>query len=158
MIKKVRIPKKKIGLLSKVKERIEKSAKVTLKINKEVTISGEPLDVLTAEKIVLALGRGFKIDDALLLLDEEYTLHILPIAKKRNDLVRLKGRLIGREGKIKRRIEKITGVKISVSGKTVSIIGKIEDVDLATAAIQMILEGRKFATVFRFLERMKRAF
>ncbi|MCD6381854.1 MAG: RNA-processing protein [Candidatus Aenigmarchaeota archaeon] len=156
MIKKLRIPKVRVKILEETKKRIDELANVSIKIDDgEVTITGDSLNVYIAERVVKAIGRGFK-DDAFLLLDENYVLYVIPISKNKNTLVRMRGRLIGTHGKIKERIEKMTNTKISIYGKTVSIIGKGDDVERARHAVQMILDGRKHATVFVFLEKTKR--
>lgn len=159
MIKKIRVPKTRLKILLKAKDKIEQLGNVKVEINGEVTISGDDsLKVYNVEKVVTAIARGFSPKDALNLFDEEYILYVIPIAKKKNTLIRMRSRLIGTHGTIKRRIEEITGTKISIYGKTVSIIGRGDGVEYARQAIEMILEGRKFATVFAFLGKVSREF
>jgi ribosomal RNA assembly protein len=50
-------------------------------------------------------------------------------------------------------IEEKTGTKICVHGKTISIIGKWENLQVARKAIEMLLEGKMHSSVQRFLER-----
>jgi len=45
-------------------------------------------------------------------------------------------------------------VEISIYGKTVSLIGKIENVQMAKEAINMILEGSRQKSVYAYLEKM----
>ena len=45
-------------------------------------------------------------------------------------------------------------VEISIYGKTVSLIGKIENIQMAREAIEMILEGSRQKTVYAYLEKM----
>ncbi len=157
MIKEIKIPKRRIKGLVKFKEKIEKLGGVSLDIRDgDVLIEGDAVNVYAVERVLKAFSRGFSIDDSLNLLDDDYILYVLPIAKKKNDLIRLRSRLIGTEGKIKKRIERMTGVKISIYGKTVSIIGKGDEVEYARVAIENILKGRKFGTVFSTLEKMSR--
>jgi len=152
------MPKDRIEILKRKKEwvrKIEELGNVKLKINELVEVEGEPLDVYRAQNVLKALARGFHIDDALFLLDEQYRLEIINVkqyAKTRERMVELKGRVIGTKGKFKRIIEEFTGTKIAVHGKTISIIGRWEDVELARQAIDMILRGAQHQTVYRFLE------
>ena len=48
-------------------------------------------------------------------------------------------------------IEKRTGAFISVFGKTVSIIAKIEEMEKAEKAVEMLLGGAKHSTAFKYL-------
>ncbi|RLG35306.1 RNA-processing protein, partial [Methanosarcinales archaeon] len=72
-------------------------------------------------------------------------------------LKRIKGRIIGQKGKTRRVIETLTGVKISVYGKTVSLIGYPEQIKVAREAIEMLIKGTPHSTVYTFLERKRRA-
>jgi len=154
----VNIPEEKIRLLKRKKwiERIKSFLKVEIKTNDQVEIEGDSLDVLKAREIIKAIGRGFNLEDALNLLDDDYRLEIIEISpfagKSRSRKIELKGRVIGREGKMKKIIENFTNTKIAVYGKTVSIIGRWDSVLIARKAIQMLLEGAMHQTVYRFLE------
>ena len=53
--------------------------------------------------------------------------------------------------------ETLTGVKISVYGKTVSLIGYPEQIKVAREAIEMLIKGTPHNTVYAFLERKRRA-
>jgi ribosomal RNA assembly protein len=95
------------------------------------------------------------MEEALNLLDEEQELCMVEItdyARSANRLTDLKGRVIGREGKSKNVIERFTGTRIVVQGKTVGIIGRWQNVQVAREAVCMLLDGHKHGTVFRYLE------
>jgi ribosomal RNA assembly protein len=47
----------------------------------------------------------------------------------------------------------MTGVKIVVYGKTVSLIGELEKVNLVKRAVEMLLSGSLHSTVYRLLEK-----
>lgn len=132
---------------------------VKVSLNEDVEIDGEDaLAVMRAKEVVRAFGRGFEFEDALLLVDEEYILEVLNVsdfAKSRNRQVVLKGRIIGTESKVKKLIEKCSGAKIAVYGKTVSIIGKWENLRVAREAVEIILSGSRHSTVFMFLKERK---
>lgn len=133
---------------------------VEISLNDEVEISGEGIfAVIRTKEIIKAFGRGFDFEDALSLVDEDYILEIITISdyvgKSRNRQRVIKGRIIGRESKSKNVIEKHSGAKIAIYGKTVSILGKWESVKLARKAIEMLLRGSKHTTVFTFLKERK---
>ncbi|HIK00089.1 TPA: RNA-processing protein [archaeon] len=117
----------------------------------------DPLGTWRARDVIKAIGRGFVKETAFRLLDEEAVLIIIDLNeyahKKKNALERIKGRIIGTEGKSKQRIAEITDTDIVVYGKTVSIIGKLENAELAARAITMLCEGAMHNTVFRMLGR-----
>jgi ribosomal RNA assembly protein len=138
-------------------EKIEKlsNCKISLE-DQEVTIEGnDPLTVLRVKEVFRALNRGFDLNTALYLLDESYFLDIIDVkdyGKSRERQIQLKGRVIGKGGSIKKMIEEKTGTKICVHGKTISIIGKWENLQVARKAIEMLLEGKMHSSVQKFLE------
>jgi ribosomal RNA assembly protein len=69
---------------------------------------------------------------------------------------RLKGRVIGAKGKARKAIEELTQTNISVYGKTIAIIGEIQNVGTARRAIESLLMGSMHATVFKWLEKQRR--
>ncbi len=70
-------------------------------------------------------------------------------------MARQKGRIIGREGRTRQIIKEMTGVDISIYGKTVSLIGNIESVMIAKEAVEMLLSGSRHKSVYSFLEKKK---
>jgi ribosomal RNA assembly protein len=106
-------------------------------------------------QVVKAIGRGFSPEKSLLLLEDEYSFEMIELtdfANNDNKMTRLKSRVIGTEGKARATIEEITMCHVSVYGKTISIIGKTENVFVAKKAIEMLLTGAQHATVFKMLE------
>ena len=148
-------------ILRNKKEWIEKierlsNCKISLE-DQEVTIEGnDPITVLRVKEVFRALNRGFDLNTALYLLDESYFLDIIDVkdyGKSRERQIQLKGRVIGKGGSIKKMIEEKTGTKICVHGKTISIIGKWENLQIAKKAIEMLLEGKMHSSVQKFLEK-----
>ncbi len=157
MIATVKIPEERlpvlIGTKGSTKRKIEKNTKTKVSVAADdITIKGDSINVLDAENIVKAVGRGFSPENAMLLLDEENTLSITDLPKSEAAQKRIKSRLIGTNGKSRRNIERLTGVHISVYGKTVSIIGKYGNVDLAGQAINKLIKGVPHRFVYEFLE------
>ena len=73
--------------------------------------------------------------------------------KSKNDLIRLKSRIIGTEGKARKTIEKRTNTNISIYGKTVSIIGGRQGVQVAKRAVENLLRGSQHNKVYSWIER-----
>jgi len=158
----IKIPEKYVRLLRKNNEKLKKhfekitGVKLNIRGNEIMYATDDPVLGFALQRVLRAFGRGFSMDDALNLLDDEYGLEIIDITafsgRSKNRLRELKGRVIGRDGKAKRTIENLTNTKIAVSGKTVSILGKWEDVYRARHAIEMLLQGAMHKTVYRWLE------
>ncbi len=122
----------------------------------EVTIDGDPLEERRAYRIVQAIGRGFAPEEALRLLEDNAALCVLDVsefASNENGRERLKGRVIGRDGEAREKIENETGTEIAVYGKTVSILGDAGHVEVARQAVVMLLEGRSHGTAYSYLDR-----
>ncbi|HDD04952.1 MAG TPA: RNA-processing protein [Candidatus Aenigmarchaeota archaeon] len=157
----LRIPKQRVGLVREEKERLERELGVKIEVNPEgeITLEGEGINLWNARNVIKAIGRGFDVETALLLKEEGYNLEVVDIedyGKSKNALKRLRGRVIGRNGKAKEKIEELTDTNICVSGKTVSIIGRYDDAMIAREAVERLLGGAMHATVFRFLEKKRR--
>ncbi len=162
----LKIPKDRVGVLigkgGNIKKTIEKELGVKLEIDSDGTVTiystdetKEPLAVWKAKDIVRAIGRGFNPDIALKLLSDNYTLEVINIddyASSENAIRRLKGRVIGKEGKSRRYIENLTDTNVSVYGKTVAIVGEHDNVYIAKEAVEMLLKGASHARTYKFLE------
>jgi len=169
----VRIPKDRIGALigpeGLVKERIERQMSIEIGVDSEtgdvtLTLSPnaeDPSVLFRAKEVVTAIGRGFAPDRAFRLLqDEDALLEIIDLreifGRSLSDLERIKGRIIGQEGKTRRIIEELTDAEVSVYGHTISIIADADEMDIAREAIQMLLQGRQHSSVYRFLHKKRR--
>jgi len=168
-----KIPKDRIGAVigpeGQVKETIEKKLGVELIIDSEtgditITLGTEAQDpslLFRAKEVVTAIGRGFSPDRAFRLIhDEDAVLEVIDLremfGRSLSDLQRIKGRIIGQEGKTRRIIEELTEANVSVHGHTVSIIANMDQMEVAREAIQMLLRGSQHSTVYRFLHRKRR--
>jgi len=162
-----KVPKERVGVVigkkGETKKMIEQEAGVKLKIDSKegvVKIEGtDPLNLFSAREVVRAIARGFNPDVAKLLLKQDYVLEIINIkefAKTKNAEIRLKGRVIGEEGRSRANLERLTDCYISVYGKTVSIIGEVEKVQIARRAVIGLLQGKTHRSVYTQLERKRR--
>lgn len=160
----LKIPKDRIGVLLGVKgaekRKLQKKTHVKITVDSQtgdVSIEGEDsVDVFNAKPIIKAIGRGFNPDIAEKLLNEEYCVEIIDIEnycrRTKNDILRVRSRLIGTQGKARMNIERLTRTNIVVYGKTVSIIGKYDDVDVARQAMINLLNGSPHSHVYMFIE------
>ncbi|MBP2133262.1 ribosomal RNA assembly protein [Methanomicrobium sp. W14] len=153
-----------IGKGGKTKRLIEKKTGTSLEIDSDegiVSIKAEdPVAVLKATDIIHAVSRGFSPERAFALLeDEDMVFEIIDLNSSCNSpkqMERIRGRIIGKAGKSREQIENMTGAEISVYGKTVALIGGIEQTKTARTAIEMLIEGIPHESVFSYLDRKKK--
>ncbi len=126
--------------------------------NNTIISSESALELMSVKNVITAFNRGFDSDIAALLLDDDYDLIVVSLrdytgSEKR--AVQLKGRVIGTRGMIKKRLMRETECYINIYGKTISIIGQIENLSIAKSAVEMILNGAKHDNVFLMINRKK---
>lgn len=124
-----------------------------------VEIDGEAFDEWTAKDIVKAIGRGFPPEKALRLLGKDTGLVVIDVkdlTSTKKERHRKKGRVIGKNGKARRHMEKMTGTDICVYGNTVSIIGELDEMEDAKQAVLQLIRGAQHASVYRYLEDQRR--
>ena len=165
----VRIPIERIGVLigpnGKTKNYLQEKTNIKLTIDSElgeVVIHDEepnqddPLLLFKLEKIIRSIGRGFSPEHAFYLFSDDMDLYIFDIhdyvGKRKSHVLRLKSRVIGREGKTKRVLEQLTDSYISIYGHTISVIADFITMDIIKKAIDKLLSGSKHATVYRYVE------
>lgn len=167
----LRIPTERIAVLigksGNVKSRIEQLCYVTIDIDGEtgevfIRSRGdvEKIQPFKAMEIITAIGRGFSPENAMILLNGENTLHVIDLrefaGKSNTNIERIKGRIIGEGGKARKNMENLTGTRISVYGKTVSIIGDSSKLRLVIDAISSISNGSMHGAVYNKLEAANR--
>ncbi|MBS7633888.1 RNA-processing protein [Candidatus Bathyarchaeota archaeon] len=168
----VKIPKERIGVLigvnGSVKNHIEEKLGVKLDIDSEtgdVTITlkekaEDPTLIFRAKDTVTAIGRGFSPERAFKLLEnEDYMLEIIDLrdifGKSEAELRRVKGRIIGRDGRTREIIEEMSETIVSIYGHTVAIIGDADQVSVAREAVNLLIGGSTHSTVYKFLQRKR---
>lgn len=162
------IPKERIAVLigkkGEVKKAIEANTNTKLNIDSGEGIvrieGGDAIRMFNTQEVVKAIGRGFNPDIAMHLLKADYIFELIDlkdyVKDKKNHLIRLKGRVIGENGKSRRIIEELTESAICVYGKTISIVGEAEHVSVAKRAVESLLKGSPHSTVYRWLEKQRK--
>lgn len=154
----VLIPRERVGVIKdrKVKNKLEKTLKVKIVTeDNSVEIEGDGLELYQAKNIVKAIGRGFSPKNAFKLLNEDEELEIIELRGFSEKKIKIiKSRIIGTKGKARSEIERKSGAAVSVYGKTISLIGKFEQLNVARGAVKMLIRGSKHSRVYKFLEKV----
>jgi ribosomal RNA assembly protein len=165
----LKIPLERVGALvgcrGGTKAELEKGTGTTITVdgkNGEVLIEApvgcpDPSEILRARDIVTAIGRGFSPHKASRLFSDGQLLEVIDlkqvIGDSQNKLTRLKGRVIGENGKTWKLIEQLASVSLSVYGHTIALIGDYEEMRVAKEAIEMLLRGCMHGTVYKYLNK-----
>lgn len=155
------IPTKRAVLLKEISKDLAKRLECKIEINdeNEVVLEAEPYAEYNAKNVIQAFGRGFEVNQAIKLLNEDYFskyVSLKDFCKNEEQIRRIKARIIGSEGKTKLYIEEISGTDLSIYGNTIGIIGTAEQIRIASAALQVLLEGGTHKKAYNIMERMRR--
>jgi ribosomal RNA assembly protein len=170
MKQEVKIAASRVGVLigkgGATKKDLESKTHTTITVDsKEGLVTVEAADdytipLLRAVEVISAINRGFSPERSFEMIgDEDLLLDVIDlseIADGPRQLDRLRGRIIGKDGRAREQIEDMTDVEISVFGKTVALIGYPEQLRTARAAIDMLIEGVPHENVFAFLDKKKK--
>lgn len=154
----IKIISEKLPRILKNKKRLEKT--LGIKINnrgKEVTISGSPENEFIAEKVIDALNFGFSYPHAISIKEENFVFEILNIKDYTNqkNLERVRGRVIGKEGKAIKNLSELTESHIERNGNKFGIIANSENIKQITESIIHLIGGAKHGNVYKGLEKNK---
>jgi len=168
----IRIPGDRIGVLignnGKTRRQIESTfgVKITVESDSggvEIKVNQDQPDVsvmFTVKNIVKAIGRGFSPKKALMLQDEDNDIMVIDLEEyvgtSKNAQNRVRGRIIGKEGKSRELLEELTECQVSVYGGTVALIGPYEMLQVAKEAVEMLLNGSFHKTVWNHLYAYRR--
>ena len=168
----IRIPGDRIGVLigadGKTRRGIESTfgVKITVESDSggvEIKVNQDQPDVsvmFTVKNIVKAIGRGFSPKKALMLQDEDNDIMVIDLEEyvgtSKNAQNRVRGRIIGKEGKSRELLEELTECQVSVYGGTVALIGSYEMLQVAKEAVEMLLNGSYHKTVWNHLYAYRR--
>lgn len=140
-------------MLSELRKRL--NCKIEIEDN-QITLEGESYDEYNAKNVLTAFGRGFDIEKAYRLLNEDYffqQINLKDAFGSKDQIMRVKARIIGTEGKAKSYIESVSGADIALFGSSVSIIGKIDDLKVAEAAIRVLIDGGTHRTAYLVMDK-----
>jgi ribosomal RNA assembly protein len=164
------VPQERIGVLigrnGEIKKRIEENIGAKIYIQSDGLVKVEydaenPETYFKLRRISDAISCGFSGEDALKLLNDDVVLRKIDLrdfaGESSSRIKILKGRIIGSNGKVWRKIEKLADVKLAVYKYNVGIIGSEENCEIAFRTVLKILEGSQFSTVFRYLENQRKA-
>ena len=171
----VRIPKERVGVLvgpeGRVKAYIEQKLNVELQIESEsggVTVllseqANDPSVLFRAKDVVSAIGRGFSPEQAFRLIrNEDDIFDFIDLraifGRSESDIKRIKGRIIGANGKTRSLIEELTEANVVVYGHTIGFIGTFGQVDVARNAVQMLINGNQHHSVYKYLQKKRSDF
>ena len=143
----VRIIKNRARLMKELNVHINNAGKL-------VTIDGTPEDEYMATQVIDALNFGFPYIEAISMKKEGRLLETVNIKEytKKNDLERVRGRIIGKAGKGIRTIANLSDCAIEIQDNTVAIIGEAQNIQRASEAIVAVIKGAKHSGVYHTLE------
>ncbi len=163
----IRIPADRVGTIigkgGETKKMLENLSGIRMSVDTEGEVSfdenvkdTDPLKALQLMDVIKAIGRGFNPDKATRLFEEDEYLEVIDLKEvvgdRSNQLSRIRGRLIGKDGKTRQIIEELTGCSMSIYGNTVCLIGNSVSLPVAKHAVELILNGSEHATVYHYLE------
>jgi len=114
--------------------------------------------VLKLRDMVKAVALGFAPEQAMQLENEDYVLAMINLKEytdKPNHLRRIMGRIIGEGGRARHTIEQLAEVNMVIGDNYVAILGRLENVEIAKRAVEMLIEGKKHSTVYRYIQSAK---
>ena len=163
----IKIPKDRVAVLigtkGETKRAIEQLTKTKLQIDSEegdVVVEGsDAITLYSTKEMIQAIGRGFNPEVARLLIKQDYAFELINLGdwvKTKEELERVRGRVIGEGGKSRMLIEDLTETSICVYGKTIGIIGQVEMIPLARRAIESLLSGSRHGNVYKWLEKRRK--
>ena len=165
----VRVPLERIGAVigkgGSTRKSFEEELGVVLSVDSKsgsVVVKCDSIekgDPMKAVRVVEAIGRGFSPQRAHRLLGEEVAFEVIDLrdfaGKSVNALGRIRGRIIGVNGKSRRVIEELTGCYLSVYGRSVALIGEPTEMRLAMEAVKMLASGSPHRTVYNMLQKAR---
>ena len=117
--------------------------------------SYDPVKAMKFPDVIKAIGRGMAPKAAIRLLDDDHFFELVDIrsyvGKRSNQQRRIRGRIIGSQGKIRKLIEGLTDTQITIYNSTVVLVGEEEGLAAARQAVEMLAGGAEHGTVLNSL-------
>jgi len=142
----------------KFKSKLEKELDIKIFNNEnEILLKGLPQDEYIAERVIEAMNFGFSFQNAILIKKEDFNFGVINIKNytHSNNLNRIKGRLIGKNGKVLKTLTDLTNCFFEIKGNEIGIIGNSENFENAEKSIIRIINGAKHSNIYKFLEQNK---
>ena len=146
----------KLPRILKNKKRLQELLNVKITNNgKDVTIDGEAEDEYIAEKVIDAINFGFPYSTAISIKISDNEIEVINIKDytKRQDLERIKGRIVGKKGKTIQTISQLTKCSFEIKDHFVGMIGPLEFIKNGQDGITSLIKGSKQANVYAYLEK-----
>jgi ribosomal RNA assembly protein len=122
--------------------------------------SYDPVKAFKLPDVIKAVGRGMAPRKAIQLLQDDWFFEMVDlrehVGKRSNQQRRIRARIIGTEGKIRKLIEQHTNTEISIYNSTVVLVGEENGLMIARQSIEMLASGSEHGTVIKFLEKERR--
>lgn len=164
------IPQERMGVLigknGEIKKRMEEILNIKINIQSDGVVKVEyntedPETYFKLRRIADAICCGFSGEDALKLMDGKVVLKKIDLRdfadESSSRMKILKDRIIGRGGKIWKKIEKLANVRLALYRHVLGIIGEEENCEIALKTILKILGGAQFGTAFKYLEHQRKS-
>ncbi len=110
----------------------------------------------TIERVIDAMERGFPTRAALRLVHDDVvveSIHARSMFRSKKKVRNQISRIIGRGGEVRQAIERHSGADIHIKGSKINLVGTALQIQLATRAIEKIMEGyAQEASILRLKE------
>jgi ribosomal RNA assembly protein len=160
----IKVPEERVGWLigkaGATQKMLEKNLGLKLIIHNDGTVlmEGASDKIYFGKNVIKAIGRGFSPEIALYIIEKDYMFHLVDLnefCNTENSVHRVKGRIIGKEGTVKKEIERMVDCHIAVYGNTVGIIAPTDSIAYAEEAISMLIKGAMHTSVSGFLSKKR---
>jgi ribosomal RNA assembly protein len=120
----------------------------------------DPVRALKLPEVIKAIGRGMAPSKAIKLLEDDWFFRLVDlkefVGKRSNQQRRVRARIIGSQGKIRKLIENLTGSEITIYGSTVVVVGEEDGLESAVDAIERLASGSEHGPVIKGLEKSRK--
>ncbi len=125
----------------------------------ELHVEGDGWAEWISLQVLEALSFGFEEKKALKLFEDDFFLEVLDLKNifrgSKKLIERYKARVIGTDGKARKKLEELSNTAIVVAEESIALLGSFEDLKNAKEAIVRIFEGAPHDVVYKFLEKRR---
>jgi ribosomal RNA assembly protein len=152
---------KNIRKIKKFKNKLERAlnAKIIISADKAIieSKSDDAMSEYLGQKVVEAFDLGFDFNSAIQLKSEDFMIEKINLKghARHSRLRMIKSRVIGHGGGALKTISHLSDCKMQLSDSELSVIGRIEDVDVCILALHKLIGGAPHSKVYAFLERSR---